>query len=108
MPLNKPISAKPKSSRQRHKRLTEPAVASIKRMLLEGVKGVSIAEIFKVSQETISLIKTGKIWKNVEPAPEPSPELPPIDLEPFPLTSILEPLSEADLEEVKKAIRSLL
>lgn len=47
-------------------KLTEPQVAEIKRMLATSqLSQQSIAEIFNVSQVTISLISRGKYWKHV-------------------------------------------
>ena len=49
-----------------HSKLSKKDVLEIKRMLVEGVKQKTIANKFMVTQETISKINRGLIWRSVQ------------------------------------------
>jgi hypothetical protein len=55
-------------SRNPNSRLTEPEVAVIKRLVLEGIEHRVIAARFDVSRATVSYIAEGKTWRRVPPA----------------------------------------
>ncbi len=46
-------------------KLTEEAVRSIASLLLEGCGTAHLAEVFEISQPTISAIKTGRLWNHL-------------------------------------------
>lgn len=56
----------PAGSRHGMSKLNERQVGGIKSMLRQGQKNKDLAIIFNVDRDTISNIKTGRIWKKVE------------------------------------------
>jgi hypothetical protein len=54
-------------------KISEADAVAIKGMILEGMTNVSIAKQFDVSSTTISKIRRGKIWGDVEVADFPRP-----------------------------------
>lgn len=47
-------------------KITKSDAADIKKMIRNGVSGASIAKLFNISRASVSDIRTGKTWKDVE------------------------------------------